>query len=141
MLSLCAVVGVMVTELRTGAVLSTTTDVEFVAVAPYPSVTSTSQVMLSAGCASVLVKVRVFPLPMVLEPFFHVYVGVSVSLSRSVTVAAQLKEVDVYTEVEGEMDRLLKVGAVLPTITEVLEVVCSPVLSVAVITHSTISEG
>ena len=141
MVSLYAVVGVIVTELRRGAVFSTSTDVESVVLAPYPSVTLASQVMSSAGCARVLVKVMVSPVPIILVPFFHVYVGVRVSLSRSDTVTEHVKDVEVYTEVDGEIDRLLKVGAVFPTITDVFEVVCSPALSVAVITHSTISDG
>ena len=140
-LSLCAVLGVMVTELMVGAMFSMDTDTDSVVVAPYPSVTSATHVILSAGCANVFVKVMVSPVPMMLEPFFHVYVGMRVSLSRSVTVTAQANDVEVYTDVEGEIDRLLKVGAVFPTITEVLDDVCSPALSVAVITHSTISDG
>ena len=55
--------------------------------------------------------------------------------------ALLLSKAGVYMELEGEIDRLLKVGAVLPTITDVWDVVCSPALSVAVMTHSTISEG
>lgn len=65
----------------------------------------------------------------------------SVSKSGSLAVAKHVNVELVSTPVEGETVTELMVGEELPIITEAFEVACSPELSVAVMTHSTMSVG
>ena len=65
----------------------------------------------------------------------------SVSKSGSVTAAKHVNVELVSIPVEGESVTELMMGNELPIITDAFEVACSPELSVAVMTHSTISVG